>query len=89
MESADRIVRKGWGAQVRTARKRLDLTQVAAAERCDFDQSTLSKIETGDYPAMTPELILRLCLGLDMKPEAFAWPTAIVEIAEMRSRSAA
>lgn len=89
MESADRIVRKGWGARVRTRRLALELTQVAAAERCEHDQSTQSKIETGDYPAMTPELILRLCLGLDMTPDDFAWPAAIVEIAEMRARSAA
>lgn len=89
METADRIVRIEWGKRVKDARKGLGLTQVAAAERCRCDQSTLSRIESGDYPAMTPELILRLCVGLGMEASAFDWPTAIREIAEMRDGTAA
>lgn len=82
---ADKIVREDWGSQVRAARIRLELSQVAVAERLGIDQSTLSRIETGDYRAMTPDLILQLCLALKMDIRSFSWPRAIVEIAEMRA----
>ncbi len=86
MEPAHKLVQKAWGKRVRSARTGRSLSQSAAAELIGCDQSTLSRIETGDYRLMTPELILRLCLALGLDPDqTFAWPPAIVEIAEMRA----
>lgn len=90
IESAPKLVQKAWGKKVRDARKRLGLSQVAAAALVPCDQSTLSRIETGDYRQMNPEMILRLCRAFDLDPDhAFAWPPAIVDIAGMREGSAA
>lgn len=89
MRSAPVLVQQAWGKRVRQAREALGLSQIAAAERIGIDQSTLSRIERGSYRRMNPEMILRLCLGLCMEPEAFAWPPAIVEIARMHTGAAA
>ena len=89
MRSAPHLVQVAWGKQVRDARQQLGLNQVVAAERIGIDQSTLSRIERGDYRRMNPEMILRLCLGLCMPPEAFAWPPAIIEIARLNAEAAA
>lgn len=84
------MVQVTWGQRVKTARKRLGLTQVAAAERIGIDQSTLSKIESGGYRTLTPDLVIKLCLGLSMDPHTeFAWPASIVEIARLHARDAA
>lgn len=89
MRSAPQLVQITWGKQVFDARKRLELNQIDAAERIGIDQSTLSRIERGDYRRMNPEMIIRLCLGLNMPPEAFAWPPAILEIARLGAEVAA
>lgn len=90
METAEKLVQKAWGKQVSRARKALDLTQVAAAERIGIDQSTLSRIESGEYRGMHPEMVLRLCLALSIEPDdAFRWPPAIVDIARMHAGAAA
>lgn len=83
---AHRLVLEEWGREVRAARKALDLSQTAAAERLGMDQSTLSRIETGNYRLMHPELILHICLGLRIESiDAFRWPTAIVDMAQMKA----
>lgn len=88
VDPAHKLVLRAWGTRVRNARKALGLSQVAAAERIGIDQSALSRIENGDYRAMNPEMVLRLCLALNLDPDiTFGWPPAIVEIA--RSREAA
>lgn len=90
MDAAHHLVQKAWGKQVRRARKALDLSQIAAAERVGIDQSTLSRIETGDYRQLHPEMVLRLCVALSIDPDdAFRWPPAIVEIARMKTEVAA
>lgn len=90
IESAPKLVQRAWGKKVRAARKAMGLSQTAGAARVPCDQSTLSRIETGDYRRMNPEMILRLCRAFDLDPDRdFAWPPAIVEIAEMREGSAA
>lgn len=86
METAPRLVQKAWGKRVRAARQKLGLSQTAGAALVPCDQSTLSRIETGDYRQMNPEMILRLCRAFDLDPDRdFAWPPAIVDIAAMRS----
>lgn len=87
LPTADRLVLDQWADQVKAARKEQDLSQVEAAQRCGITQSTLSKIEAGDY-RLHPAMVLKLCVGLNLNPSlSFAWPRAIVEIA--RSRTAA
>lgn len=89
LKSADRLVLDAWADEVKNRRRQLGLSQVEAASRCGITQSTLSKIESGDY-RLHPEMILRLCDGLDLDPRhAFAWPPAIVEIARIRKEPAA
>lgn len=89
-KTAEKLVLLEWAKQVKAARQRLGLTQVQAAERCGIAQSTLSKIETGDYLRFAPAMVLRLCDGLDLDPRfAFDWPPAIVEIHRLRSHSPA
>ena len=87
MEAAANLVLQAWGDRVLEARKALGLTQTAAADRLGIDQATLSRIENGQYRAMTPAMVLRLCLGLAMETEAFAWPRAIKDIAAMKAAS--
>lgn len=52
----------------RTRRQRGTRTQIEIAASANIDQSVLSRIETGKYPALTPELILRLCVALGCEP---------------------
>lgn len=88
-KTAERLVLEAWADEIQTHRKRLGLTQIEAAARCGITQSTLSKIESGDY-RLHPAMILRLCDGLDLDPRhAFQWPPAIVEIARMRREAVA
>ncbi len=89
MKSADEMVLDAWGKRVKARRQGLTLSQVEAAARIGISQSTLSKIEAGEY-RLHPEMILKVCMGLDLDPEqAFNWPPAIVEIARMHQPSAA
>lgn len=86
---AERIVLETWADQVKAGRDALGLSQVQAAARCGITQSTLSKIEAGDY-RLHPAMVLKLCVGLDLNPSlSFAWPRAIVEIARTRSTAEA
>lgn len=86
---ADRIVLEEWGERVKQGRASAGLSQVEAARRCGITQSTLSKIEAGDY-RLHPAMVLKLCDGLDLNPSvAFAWPRSILEIARMRKQAAA
>lgn len=84
-DPAHQLVLKAWGKRIKHARIALELSQIAASERIGIDQSTLSRIETGDYRQMHPEMVLRICDGLDLDPDTvFAWPPAIVEIVRLR-----
>lgn len=84
LQPADRLVLDEWGERVKQARLHAELSQVEAAKRCGITQSTLSKIEAGEY-RLHPGMVLRLCDGLDLNPSvAFAWPRAILEIARAR-----
>lgn len=86
---ADRLVLEEWGNRVKQARAKAELSQVEAARRCGITQSTLSKIEAGEY-RLHPAMVLRLCTGLDLNPSVeFAWPRSIVEIARLRAGAAA
>lgn len=86
---AERIVLDTWADQVNAARRAQGLSQVEAARRCGITQSTLSKIEAGEY-RLHPAMVLKLCDGLDLNPAvAFAWPRAILEIARSRKSAAA
>lgn len=88
--TAPQIVRETWGARVREARRQAELSQVALAERVGRDQSVISRVETGDYGALSVDLVLDLCVVLGLEPnEAFRWPTAIVDIARSKQGAAA
>lgn len=88
-KSAEEIVLAEWARQIRAARKAVGLSQVEAAKACGITQSTLSKIENGEY-RLHPGMILRLCDGLDLDPRhIFDWPIAIVEIERMRKQAVA
>lgn len=64
--TADKRALESIGKRVR--RQRGTRTQVAVATAARIDQSKLSRIETGDYPAITPALVLRLAVALDCDP---------------------
>lgn len=86
MREAHELVQTAWGKRVKAARKSLGLTQTEAAASIGIGQATLSRIETGNYTAADPEMLLKICVGLRRDPEElFPWPPAIREIAEMRS----
>jgi transcriptional regulator with XRE-family HTH domain len=56
---------KELGDKVRTLRTKLDLTQEALAERCEFDRTYISLIERGQRnPSFTN--LIRLAEGLDV-----------------------
>ncbi|NDG72454.1 MAG: XRE family transcriptional regulator [Proteobacteria bacterium] len=56
---------KALGNKVRSLRSKLDLTQEALAERCDFDRTYISLIERGQRnPSFTN--LIRLAEGLEM-----------------------
>lgn len=89
MKAADEMVLHAWGKRIQAHREALGLSQVQASARIGCSQSTLSKIENGDY-RMHPAMILKICIGLDLDPErTFQWPPAIVDIAKMRTPEAA
>lgn len=53
------------GDKVRSLRTKLDLSQEALAERCDFDRTYISLIERGQRnPSFTN--LIRLARGLDV-----------------------
>ena len=69
----DDEIRRVWGARIRKTRG--GRTQAEVAARVGIDQSTLSRIETGDYPALTMSLIVRIAEALGVEPrDLFAWP---------------
>lgn len=82
------IVLKQWGAAVNAARKEAGLTQTQLGHRAgDIDQSTISRIEHGDYRQMTPALLLRLSVALQQGPHVlFEWPTGLLELARFQDR---
>ena len=59
-------LRRFWGERIRE--RRGSRTQADVALLAGIDQSTLSRIETGDYPALTPALVLRLAQALGADP---------------------
>ena len=56
------------GASLRQARRSAGLTQAQLSVLVPLDQGTISRNEAGKYNALTPELLLRLCLALDCQP---------------------
>lgn len=89
MKAADEMVLHAWGKRIRDRRKALILSQVEAAAAIGISQSTLSKIEAGEY-RLHPAMILKVCIGLELDPErTFDWPPAIVDIAKMHATGAA
>lgn len=61
-EAPERLegLRKTWGSNVRTARKRALLTQQALAAKCRVQTSTISRIESGQW---SPGDMLRIDLA--------------------------
>ncbi len=79
---AHELVRQKWGNQIQALRKRRGLSQHGLATLLATSQSVVSDVESGRYRAMTPELILRICVALDCEPDDIcAWPFAITTIA--------
>lgn len=69
-------LRRFWGQRIRA--RRGARTQADIALEAGIDQSTLSRIETGDYPAITPALVLRLAEALGADPhELCPWSTVV------------
>lgn len=85
MKPTEQLVRETWGQAVRRRRTALGLTQEALAERAHTSQPSVSMIERGLYPAMNPEICLRLALALDCRViDICSWPHAIEELARER-----
>lgn len=80
--SAAELLRTKWGKNLRRIRREADLTQEALAHRVGVDQSTVSRIETGDLRVLDPDLMLRFAIALEVDPEViFEWPLGIRAIA--------
>lgn len=77
-----KLLRKKWGQEVRRHRLARELTQEKLAELIGIDQSTVSRVETGDFRTVEPELMLRFAVVLEVEPELlFGWPFGIRAIA--------
>jgi transcriptional regulator with XRE-family HTH domain len=78
-------LRRFWGQRIRA--RRGARTQADIAHRAGIDQSTLSRIETGDYPAITPSLVLRLAEALGTDPhELCPWQAGVGATADRGGR---
>lgn len=89
-QRAHNLVYAFWGKNVAAERRARGLTQTALGELIDRDQSVVSEVESGGYRAVTPELILRICVALDAEPSTlFAWPPGIGSIARYESEAMA
>lgn len=69
--------------------KRGKRTQKAIEDASGIPQSVISRIETADYPALTPALILRLCLALECRPSELVDLDQVYVIAQMEAEKAA
>jgi putative transcriptional regulator len=80
---AHKVVHKGWGKQVRSARKAQGLTQIDLAALIGVEQNTISRIETGTI-APSDKLKLTICLALNRSlDDLFGWPEGALQIAEL------
>lgn len=83
LQTAEQLVRSDWGARIRARRRDLGLTQVQVAGLAHMSQATVSDVERGDYSATTPDLIVRLCVALDIEPAKLVpWPHTVTAIAK-------
>lgn len=78
---ATSLIKEQWGRNVRRERLRFEETQEQFAARCGTDQSTVSRLETGDLTNITIELMLKVASGCDRDPaDIFHWPLGTVDI---------
>lgn len=68
-----------------TRSKRGERTQVQIQQASGIPQSVLSRIENGDYPGLTFDLVLRLCLALDCQASDLLDLDDIVTIARYQA----
>lgn len=89
-QGAAEVVLARWGEAIRARRRALDLTQTQLGYRAgEIDQSTISKIEHGEYKQMTPALVIRLAVALQQAPHVvFPWPDGILELARYEAEQA-
>lgn len=83
------------GYHFRIARRRRGMSQVALARQLNIDQSAVSRLEHGALPNPSWNLVQRLCVALDLEPQAMVRhgldpkSRALQPIAQLRGRVAA
>jgi transcriptional regulator with XRE-family HTH domain len=83
-KTADELLRQQVGRAVRRRRTDLGLTQAQLGVRVHRDQASISKIEQGDYRALTTAIIIDLAFGLDCAPgDLLDWPFGIMHVAAL------
>ena len=83
------MVQGEWGKAIKRRRSDLGLNQNGLADLLVTDQGTVSRIERGTYPRMTPEMILRLAVALECSPNDICpWPFGIADVARYRGAAA-
>lgn len=81
-EAAETQLRAAVGARVRNLRRAFGLSQVELARRSGRDQSTISKIESGDVPLLSISLLIDVAWGLGVEPfQIFEWPPGVMALA--------
>lgn len=76
------LMQETWGDNVRAARG--DRSQTWLARQVGVDQTTISRIERGQY-RLSPELMLSLAASLEMElGELFAYPRGYVDLERQR-----
>lgn len=76
------LMRKRIGELVHRKRTAKRMSQTELGRRAGKDQATISKIEGGDYRAVTVDLVIDLAYGLECAPEEILdWPFGVMHVA--------
>ena len=80
--TAEQLLRRKVGQQVKALREKRRLTQGELGRRAGVAQGTISRIEAGDYPALTVSAIIDVAYALECAPgDLLDWPVGIMHIA--------
>lgn len=80
--TAETRLREQVGQKVKRLRQAAGLTQTQLGARSGKEQGTISRIESGDYGALTVGVLIDLAYGLGCDPvELFEWPMGIMDVA--------
>jgi transcriptional regulator with XRE-family HTH domain len=87
--TAEAMLRQQAGKQIKRFRLDRGLTQTQLGALTGREQGTISRLETGDYPTLTFQLILDMAYALECEPaELFSWPLGVMDIYEHQKRDA-